>query len=129
MEMLFKPGAAGTCDCDLEWWEKANITSACIPTAGVWTNARLTCGGSFTAWNTRVIPCPQGGVLSIVDNDPPALAIIPGRTVTRTLDFRITLKSCPTCGCGDLTITGTQILTIMNGVPQGQGTFTTTDMC
>ncbi len=129
IEMLYAAGACGTCDCVLEWWEKTNLPAVPGHPPNAWTDlyAAYSQSPTFDPWKNRTVPCPGGGSSTVTIMDPPALGIRPGRTTQRTLEFRLTVKSCSTGSCANasLTATATQVLEIINGVPNGAGTFTT----
>ena len=114
--------------CRLEWWERTNVPYVPGMTANVWTDMTQnpSTSGSFTSWAARKEPCPGKEV--IVDTDPPSLGKTPGRTVTRTLEFRIRVISSDECGCtnGVVETTATQVLSMVNAAPVwASSSFTT----
>jgi len=121
IQMSFSAGSAGTCDCTCEWWEKVNIPAHATHPANTWTEM-MTVGSpgspTFGPWDRRTVPCPGGGNLTITITDPPTLGNAPGRTQTRTLEFRLVVKSASCCACAksSMTATATQVLVMVNGV-------------
>ncbi len=121
MNMSFAAGTTGTCDCTCEWWERVNLPAHSTHPANQWTEM-MTVGSpgspTFGPWDRRVPPCPGGGNLTVTITDPPSLGNAPGRTLTRTLDFRLVLKSAAAGGCSttSATATATQVLVMVNGV-------------
>lgn len=111
----------GTKDrCTLEWWEKTNVPYTPGMSPNTWTDmhALLPTSPTFNPWNNRAEPCPGNNTVTIPD--PPALGKRAGRTVTRTLEFRIVAKSgasCNTCGNASKQATATQVLAMVNGAP------------
>ena len=120
-------GNATKKSCAFEWWEKTNVPAIPGHQANVWTDMfQLMGGGSFGAWTGRSEPCP--GNETVTDTDPPALGRRPGRTVTRTLEFRVVVRSGAGCSCanGSLQVTAKQILVMVNGAPDwANSSFTT----
>jgi hypothetical protein len=121
MNFSFAAGGSGTSDCTCEWWEKVNLPAHATHPAGTWTEM-ITVGSpgspTFNPWANRVIPCPAGGNLTVTITDPPSLGNAPGRTLTRTLEFRLIAKSGTGCSCSitSATATATQVLVMVNGV-------------
>lgn len=113
--------------CVLEWWEKTNVPYTAGMQADTWTDMfQLMGGASFGAWNARTEPCP--GSETVTDTDPPSLGRWPGRTVTRTLEFRIVVKSGPGCSCANASsqLTAKQVLVMVNKNPDwSSSSFTT----
>lgn len=127
---LLYPTSGPSGSCTLEWWEKTNIPAIPGHQPNVWTDMyQLMGGASFNTWNNRQESC--GSSTSVTDTDPPALARRPGRTVTRTLEFRIVISSMPansTSGCSnvDQQVTAKQVLKMVNGAPDwAASSFTT----
>jgi len=122
-------GGGAKKSCVLEWWEKTNVPYVSGMTADVWTDMtqNASTAPSFNAsWGARTEPCP--GNETVTDTDPPALGRRPGRTVTRTLEFKIVVKSGAGCSCanGSLQLTATQVLVMVNGSPDwANSSFTT----
>ncbi len=120
MNLSFATGSGGCSDCTCEWWEKVNLPAHPTHPSGVWTEM-MTVGSpgspTFGPWDRRVVPCPGGGNLTVTITDPPSLGNAPGRTLTRTLEFRLVAKSGGGCGCGttSATATATQVLVMVNG--------------
>ena len=106
-------------ECTLEWWEKTNVPAISGHTANTWTNMfrLLPTSPTFDPWNNRSTACDTNSTVTI--NDPPALGKRPGRTVTRTLEFDLKVKSGPggTCANSEKSTTATQVLTMVNGAP------------
>jgi YD repeat-containing protein len=111
-------------DCTLEWWEKSNEPPdwyGVEPNTwnDMYQNARTR--ASFNhSWGCRTKPCPPPYTVTVVDEDPPSLAVRPGRTVTRVLEFAIRVKSAPDCPCSTtwIAVFAKQQLKMVNGVPQ-----------
>lgn len=121
MNFNFAAGTGGTSDCTFEWWEKVDLPAHATHPANTWTEMYTV--GSPTSiiwipWTNRVIPCPGGGNLSVTFTDPPSLGNAPGRTLTRTLDFKLVAKSGTGCPCATTSATAraTQVLVMVNGV-------------
>ena len=106
-------------ECTLEWWEKTNVPYTAGMTANTWTNMFKLVPGSPTLnpWNNRPTACGTNSTVTI--NDPPSLGKRPGRTVTRTLEFDLKVKSGPggTCANSEKNATATQKLTMAAGAP------------
>jgi hypothetical protein len=119
IEMMFAAGTSGTSDCVLEWWEKVNIPALTGHAPNTWTNMYSSYSGSPTLqpWVNRTVRCPAGGSTTVVIHDPPSLGIAPGITQTRTLRFRLVVKSGAGCSCGNTRVTAraTQVLEMING--------------
>lgn len=106
-------------ECTLEWWEKTNVPAIPGHTPNTWTNMfqLLPTSPTFNPWNNRSTACDTNSTVTI--NDPPALGKRPGRTVTRTLEFNLKVKSGPggTCANSEKSATATQVLAMVNGAP------------
>ena len=106
-------------ECTLEWWEKTNVPAISGHTANTWTDMfrLLPTSPTFDPWNNRSTACDTNSTVTI--NDPPALGKRPGRTVTRTLEFDLKVKSGPggTCANSEKSATATQVLTMVNAAP------------
>jgi hypothetical protein len=130
MTFNYRAGSTGRSDCTFEWNERVNIPAHATHPANTWTDMYTV--GSPTSpiwipWTNRSIPCPSGGNIVVTFTDPPSLGSAPGRTLTRTLEFRLVIKSGPGCGCSKNTITATatQVLVMINGViDQSSSSFT-----
>ena len=121
-------GGGANAGCTLEWWEKTNVPAIAGHVPNVWMDMFTLMGGaSFGTWSARREPCP--GSETVTDTDPPALGRRPGRTVTRTLEFKVIIKSgAGGCSCGttSLQVTATQVLVMVNGNPDWpQSSFST----
>jgi hypothetical protein len=120
IEMTFTAGTSGTSDCVMEWWEKVNIPAISGHQPDTWTDMYSLYSQSPTLapWVNRTVPCPNGGSRPVVIHDPPSLGNAPGRTLTRTLEFRLVAKSGTGCPCAltSATATATQVLVMVNGV-------------
>ena len=121
MNFSYAAGSSGTSDCTFEWNERVNLPAHATHPAGTWTEMYTV--GSPTSpiwipWTNRVIPCPGGGPLSVTFVDPPGLGNAPGRTLTRTLEFRLVARSGSGCSCTktSATATATQVLVMVNGI-------------
>jgi hypothetical protein len=106
-------------ECTLEWWEKTNVPAIPGHRPNTWTDMfqLLPTSPTFNPWNNRSMACDTNSTVTI--NDPPALGKRPGRTVTRTLEFDLRVKSGPgaTCPNSEKSATATQVLTMVNGAP------------
>lgn len=121
-------GTATKQRCNLEWWEKTDVPALTGHAPNTWTDmySQFSQSPTFDPWRNRSEPCPGTGNVTI--NDPPALGRRPGRTVTRTLEFRLVVNSgsgC-TCGHGSLQVTATQVLVMVNAAPDWTGSSYTT---
>jgi hypothetical protein len=120
MNFNFAAGTSGSSDCTFEWNEKVDLPAHATHPANTWTDM-FTVGSPtsiiWIPWNNRVVPCPAGGSLSVNLTDPPSLGNAPGRTLTRTLEFRLVAKSGSGCSCGKTSATATakQVLVMVNG--------------
>ena len=114
---LYGPRRSG--ECTLEWWEKTNVPYTAGMRANTWTNMfqLVPTSPTFDPWRSRSTACDVSTTVTI--NDPPALAKRPGRTVTRTLEFDLKVKSGPGASCAhsEKNATATQVLTMVNGAP------------
>jgi hypothetical protein len=119
IEMTFSAGSSGTSDCVMEWWEKVNIPAIPGHTPDTWTDmyALYSQSPTLAPWVNRTVPCPGGGTSTVVIHDPPSLGNAPGRTITRTLEFRLVAKSGTGCPCATTSATATavQVLVMVNG--------------
>jgi len=119
VNFTFAGGTGGTSDCTIEWWEKVDQPALGGHPANTWTNMFTSFPTNiiWIPWNNRVIPCPGGGNLTVTLTDPPTLGNAPGRTMTRTLEFRLVAKSGTGCTCAktSATVTAKQVLVMVNG--------------
>lgn len=119
IQMSFSAGTGGTVDCTFEWWEKCNVPAIPGHAANTWTDmfALVPTSPTFSPWNNRVVPCPAGGNLTVTIVDVPGLGNPPGVTQSRTLEFRLMVKSGGGCGCanGCLMARARQELVMVNG--------------
>ena len=130
MSFNFQAGSKGRSDASFEWNEKVNLPAHATHPAGTWTDMYTV--GSPTSpiwipWTNRTVPCPNGGDMTVTFTDPPSLGNAPGRTLTRTLEFRLVTKSGAACSCSKNTITATatQVLVMVDGVVnEAQSSFT-----
>ncbi|GAA2623928.1 eCIS core domain-containing protein [Paractinoplanes durhamensis] len=110
-----KPGP----ECTLEWWEKTNVPAIPGMNPNTWTEMFQLYPQSptFAPWHNRSTAC--GGTSTVTINDPPGLGKRPGRTVTRTLEFDLRVKSGPGATCANPVkgATAKQVLTMVNGAP------------
>lgn len=113
-------GGSPTVDCSMEWWEKVNIPAIAGHKPNVWTDmyAFYSESPTLAPWTKRTNPCPSGGSTTVVIRDPPSLGNAPGRTLTRTLEFKLVAKSGSGCPCAitSATARATQVLVMVNGV-------------
>jgi len=124
--LSYSPYAAKPGGCSLEWKEKTNVPAFLGVPADQWTDmsAMFPTAATFSPWNNRKQPCP--GSENITITDIPWLGINPGRTVTRRLEFEVTVKSSPGCLCAisSKTVKAIQVLVMVNGQPQwGSSSF------
>jgi hypothetical protein len=120
IDMNFAAGTGGTADCTIEWWEKTDVPYTPAMQADTWTDmySLFPTSVTFGPWNSRTVPCPGGGALTVTIVDIPSLgALPPGSSQSRTLKFRIMIKSGGGCGCanGCLMAKAEQVLTSVNG--------------
>lgn len=128
---LSYPASGPQGSCTLEWWEKTNVPAIPGHPPNTWTDmfALLPTSPTFNPWNNRSERCATSSPVTI--NDPPALGRRPGRTVTRTLEFRIVVNSMPPssdsgCAAASQQVTAKQVLTMVNGAPDwAASSFTT----
>lgn len=75
--------------------------------------------GDFVGWNTRAIPCPNAGRVSVLDTDWPGLPLGSAafQNATRVLRFRIRVHSGEGCNCPhpSVTVTARQVLQLRDG--------------
>jgi hypothetical protein len=106
-------------ECTLEWWEKTNVPAIPGHAPNTWTDmfALLPTSPTFAPWRNRPTTCDAASTVTI--NDPPALGKRPGRTVTRTLEFDLKVKSGPggTCATAQASATAKQVLVMVSGAP------------
>ncbi len=121
MQFNYLSGPGGVTDCSFEWNERVNLPAHATHPANTWTEMYTV--GSPTSpiwipWTTKTAPCPGGGNLTVTFTDPPSLGNQPGRTIRRTLEFRLVARSNGACGCGVTSVTceATQVLVMVNGV-------------
>jgi hypothetical protein len=117
--------------CTLEWWEKTNVPAIPGHPADTWTEmfAFYSQSPTFDPWKNRAEACASSSPATITD--PPALAKRPGRTVTRTLEFRIKVNSMPPvsdngCQADSQQVTAKQVLVMVNGAPDWTASSFTT---
>lgn len=128
---LSYPASGPSGSCTLEWWERTNVPYTAGMNANTWTNmfALLPNSPTLAPWVNRTESC--GSTSPVTITDPPSLGRRAGRTVTRTLDFRIVINSMPansTSGCSNATqqVTATQVLRMVNGAPDWSASSFTT---
>jgi hypothetical protein len=106
-------------ECTLEWWEKTNVPYTSGMAADTWTDMfqLLPTSPTLSPWVNRSTACDTTSTVTI--NDPPSLGRRSGRTVTRTLEFDLKVKSGPgaTCTNSEKSAQATQVLTMVNGAP------------
>jgi hypothetical protein len=113
-------GSGSKSRCTLEWWEKTDVPYfAPAQKANTWHDmfALIPTSPTLEPWVNRAEPCPGNNTVTITD--PPALGKTPGRTVSRTLEFRIVVKSGGGCTCGNASseATAKQVLAMVNATP------------
>jgi hypothetical protein len=99
----------------LQWWEKTNVPYREVPTANTWTQITNPKAGSIEKWKPKE-PCPGSETVTLLDS--PGLALIPGRTETRVLEFRIIVDSgpnCSVCGKSQAKATARQTVVLVDG--------------
>jgi len=115
----YQGGTNGRSDSVLEWWEKINLPAQPGHPPDTWTDvfALAPTSSTFKNWKNRTIPCPGGGGLTVTIVDMPCLGAAPGTTQTRTLDFRLVVKSGAGCGCSNpsMQVLARQVLVMING--------------
>jgi hypothetical protein len=126
IEMTFAAGSSGSSDCVMEWWEKTNRPAITGHQPIVWSDmyAFYSQSPTLQPWTNRRVPCPGGGSTTVVIHDPPSLGNAPGRTLTRTLEFRLIARSGSGCACAiaSATATATQVLQMVDGQLVAEGT-------
>lgn len=122
-------GPAGS--CTLEWWEKTNVPAIPGHRPNTWTDmyGLYSVSPTFDPWKNRSETCGTSSPVTITD--PPALAKRPGRTVNRTLEFRIVINSMPASsagGCSEASreVTAKQVLSMVSGAPDWSASSFTT---
>jgi len=109
-------GSGAKKSCTLEWWEKTNVPAIPGHTPDTWTEmyALYSVSPTFDPWKTRSEPCPGRETVTITD--PPGLGKTPGRTVARTLEFKIGVNSGAGCTCANASkqVTAKQVLTMVS---------------
>jgi len=130
---LSYPASGPPGSCELEWWEKTNVPYTRGMSPNTWTNMFALHPNSPTLapWINRTESCATCAPVTI--NDTPSLGRRPGRTVERTLDFRIKINSMPKmsgpgggCTAASKQITAKQVLKMVNGAPDwAASSFTT----
>lgn len=128
---LSYPTSLSKASCTLEWWEKTNVPAIPGHKPNTWTDmyALYPISPTFDPWKNRSETCLTSQVVTITD--PPALGKRPGRTVTRTLEFKIVINSMPpssecACTAASQQVTATQVLSMVNGVPDWTSSSFTT---
>ncbi|MGB8217852.1 MAG: DUF4157 domain-containing protein [Candidatus Methanoperedens sp.] len=129
---LSYPASGPSGRCTLEWWEKTNIPALPGHPPNTWTNLfpLFPTNIAFAQWNSRHEECGTTSA-PITLHDPPALGKRPGRTVTRTLEWRIVVNSMPPtseagCTAASKQVTAKQVLSMVNGAPDwAASSFTT----
>jgi hypothetical protein len=117
---LVYTGADPKRSCSLQWFERTDVPYVAGMAANTWTDMTQiprTASSFSGTWGARKEPCP--GSETVTDFDPPSIAKRPGRTVMRTLEFRIVVNSGSGCTCGSsqLQVTATQVLAMDNAAP------------
>jgi hypothetical protein len=115
----------------LEWWERTNVPAIPGHQPNTWTDmyALYSVSPTFDPWRNRAEAC--GTSSPVVITDPPSLAKRPGRTVNRTLEFRIVANSQPAnsdSGCAQASqqVTARQVLSMVNGAADWSASSFTT---
>lgn len=126
-----RPASGPAGECVLEWWEKTNVPAIPGHAPNTWTDmfALFPQSPTFAPWRNRGTTCGTSQPVTIMD--PPSLGKSPGRTVTRTLEFRLVVNSMPATsdsGCAEASkqVTAKQVLVMTNGAADwGASSFTT----
>jgi hypothetical protein len=121
-------GGSGDGDCTFEWWEKTNVPAYEQLKANEWKElTSIATGPTFDYWKNRKKPCTERE--TVTDIDPAYLGRVPGRTVTRTLEIKVVVKSNKDCMCAhkSMTITVKQVLKMVDGKPDWGGSSITID--
>jgi hypothetical protein len=129
---LSYPATGPSGSCTLEWWEKTDIPALPGHPANTSTNLfpMFPTNIAFAEWNSRDEKCASSSA-PIALHDPPALGKRAGRTVTRTLEFKIVVNSAPQnsdsgCTAASKTVTAKQVLSMVSGAADwGASSFTT----
>ena len=128
---LSYPASGPSGSCTLEWWEKTNVPAIPGHTPNTWTEmySLYSVSPTFNPWKNRTETCASSSPVTITD--PPALGKTPGRTVMRTLEFRIVINSGPLrsdtgCDSASQQVTAKQVLKMVNGAPDWAGSSFTT---
>ena len=125
------PASGPKGSCVLEWWEKTDVPAVPGHKPNTWTElyALYPQSPTFDPWKNRAETCASSSPVTIMDD--PHLGKSPGRTVTRTLEFKIKVNSMPASsdsGCTAATqeVTAKQVLVMVNGAADwGASSFTT----
>jgi hypothetical protein len=126
-----RPASGPGGECVLEWWEKTNVPYTPGMPANTWTDmfALLPTSPTLAPWVNRSRDCASSTAVLITD--PPSLGKRAGRTVTRTLEFRLVVNSMPadsSSGCAEASqqVTATQVLVMTGGVADWSASSFTT---
>jgi len=128
---LTYPASGPSGSCTLEWWEKTNVPYVAGMDPNKWTNmfALVPTSSTFAPWVKRPETCGSSSPITITDI--PSLGRTAGRTVARTLEFRIVVNSGPPrsdsgCPSASQQVTATQVLTMTGGAPDWSASSFTT---
>jgi hypothetical protein len=120
-------GGGGTTHCDLEWWERTNVPYHPSMKPNTWTDmfALVPTSPTFAPWHAKQGVCDTSE--GVVIHDIPSLGRTPGRTVNRTLEFDVKVKSRGAeCPDSEKHATATQVLDMVAGAPNwAASSFTT----
>ncbi|TFI56931.1 DUF4157 domain-containing protein [Sphingomonas parva] len=126
-----RPSSGPAGECVLEWWEKTDVPAIPGHPPNTWTDmfANFPTSPTFAPWHNRGTTCSSSQGVTI--NDPPSLGKRAGRTVTRTLEFRLVVNSMPASsdsGCAEASkqVTAKQVLVMTSGTPDWTASSFTT---
>ena len=124
------PASGPPGSCILEWWEKSDKPSVPGVCPNTWTDMYAfylqspdlqspdVQVPSFDLWKNRDETCASSSRVTM--SDDPHMGKIPGRTETRTLEFKIKVNSMPAtsdsgCEHASQEVTAKQVLVMVNG--------------
>jgi hypothetical protein len=117
----FTTASTGTRRGSLEWWEKTDVPIQPNDPINQWYDVvQISVSTVYQIWNARQDPSTTLQDVTVTIPDHPRLNIVPGRTVTRKLQFQFVAKSAPDCPCAkpSITLTASQQLTMVNASPK-----------
>lgn len=110
-------------DCRYEWWEKTNNPAFLWVPPGVWVDFHKHKPDLFPSWKARKRPCPGSELMK--DHDEPTLTFLSDETDSRSLLFKIRVRSGKGCPCAknSITIRAEQYLSVKMGYPQWKDSY------